>query len=157
MGFKSCINRKAFTLLELIVVIIIIGILATVGLNQYTNITERGRLGEAKTNIGLMRKLAYEYYLKNGSFTSIQNSNVGVDGNTLSASCRSSNFYRYWVGSFAESWINLAVTRCSSGGKSPNIDLRYTYYLNHYTPSTGAGAWACYCEDTGCVCPPTTP
>ncbi|MDD4894863.1 MAG: prepilin-type N-terminal cleavage/methylation domain-containing protein, partial [Candidatus Omnitrophica bacterium] len=34
-------NHKAFTLLELIVVIIIVGILAVLGLTQYTRVIEK--------------------------------------------------------------------------------------------------------------------
>ncbi|MBU0547795.1 MAG: prepilin-type N-terminal cleavage/methylation domain-containing protein, partial [Candidatus Omnitrophica bacterium] len=35
--------RKGFTLIELIVVIIIVGILASVGMTQYTKVVEKGR------------------------------------------------------------------------------------------------------------------
>jgi prepilin-type N-terminal cleavage/methylation domain-containing protein len=43
-------TKKGFTLLELIVVIVIIGVLATLGLTQYASMVERGRSAEAKAN-----------------------------------------------------------------------------------------------------------
>lgn len=46
--------KKGFTLLELIVVIIIIGILATLGFTQYTKVVEKGRTAEAKSVLGRM-------------------------------------------------------------------------------------------------------
>lgn len=44
--------KKGFTLLELIIVIIIIGILATLGLTQYARMVERGRGAEARQLLG---------------------------------------------------------------------------------------------------------
>ena len=52
--------KKAFTLIEIIIVIIIVGILAALGISQYSIIVERGRITEAKTRLGTMRQLAQE-------------------------------------------------------------------------------------------------
>jgi prepilin-type N-terminal cleavage/methylation domain-containing protein len=43
--YKEVKMKKGFTLLELIVVIIIIGILATLGITQYTKVREGTRCG----------------------------------------------------------------------------------------------------------------
>lgn len=49
--------KKGFTLLELIIVIIIVGILATLGFVQYASVIERGRFAEARGNLGTLRQL----------------------------------------------------------------------------------------------------
>jgi prepilin-type N-terminal cleavage/methylation domain-containing protein len=139
--------NKGFTLLELIVVIIIIGVLATLGYTQYTTIVEKGRVAEAIARIGFMRKLTYEYYIKNGSLIGIQNSNVEVDN-----TCSSSFFYRYYVGGQPlAGYVALEAARCTTGGKSPNASREYVYYLQFF-PDTGQQSWHCAYQDDYTSC-----
>lgn len=49
------LNKKSFTLIEILVVIIVIGILASVALPVYTTTKERMLDSEAKTNIALIQ------------------------------------------------------------------------------------------------------
>ncbi len=71
-------KNKAFTLLELIVVIVILGVLATLGFTQYGRMVEKSRQAEAKMILGDIRKLTYAYYLANGSLTGITDVNVNI-------------------------------------------------------------------------------
>jgi len=99
-------------------------------MTQYTLIVEKARTAEARVRIGVMRQLAYQYYLENGSLTGIQYADVGVDN-----TCASTDFYRYYVNNYT-TYANLAAYRCTSGGKTPNASRAYYYYLQFY-PGTG--------------------
>ena len=63
------INKKGFTLLELLVVVIIIGVLAAIALPQYKKAVEKTRLREALVLGKHIRDLEETYYLVNGNYT----------------------------------------------------------------------------------------
>ncbi|MDD5691985.1 MAG: prepilin-type N-terminal cleavage/methylation domain-containing protein [Candidatus Omnitrophica bacterium] len=143
-------SSNSFTLVELIVVIIIVGILAAVGMSQYSLIVEKARTAEAKVRIGAMRQLAYQYSLENGTLTGMQDADVGVNN-----TCASTDFYRYGKGYTTVSSTVLVAYRCTSGGKTPNAFRGYMYYLRYY-PGSGQEVWFCHYDD-GSPCFGLTP
>jgi len=60
---------KAFTLLELIVVIIIIAVLGSIGYTQYNAAVERSRTVEAVQILGAIRTAQEAYYLEYGIYS----------------------------------------------------------------------------------------
>ncbi len=76
--------RKGFTLMELIVVVIIIGILAMIGLPQFFKVAERGRAAEGVGALGTLRNAQLRYALTNSSNqTTSAMSDLDVDVSNL--------------------------------------------------------------------------
>ncbi|MGB2578664.1 type IV pilus assembly protein PilE [Elusimicrobium simillimum] len=64
------INKKGFTLIELLVVVLIIGILAAIGLPQYTKAVEKSRAAEGFQNIQTLRRAHDIYHMQTGTWPS---------------------------------------------------------------------------------------
>lgn len=60
--------QKGFTLVELMVVVVVIGILASIGLPAYSNYVLRGKLTEASTELAGMRVKLEQYYQDNRTY-----------------------------------------------------------------------------------------
>ncbi len=69
--------KEGFTLLELIVVIIIIGVLASLGLPQFFKAVEKARSAEGTSLLGMLRSGQIRYYTAKAAFvTDVANLDV---------------------------------------------------------------------------------
>jgi len=119
--------RKGFTLLELIIVIIIIGILATLGFTQYTKMVEKGRTAEAKTILGQLRSAEAANFLERNAYATVANLPIEAP-----AACVGTHYFSYACAAATGTCI---ATRCIAGGKAPNSTVAYIITV------TQAGVW----------------
>jgi len=61
-------NKKAFTLLELLVVVLIIGILAAIALPQYKKAVEKSKMAEAVTVVKSIAQAQQRFYMINNRY-----------------------------------------------------------------------------------------
>ena len=73
MSFKS--NNKGFTIVELLIVIVVIGILAALVVTTFTGIQQRARNTERQTDIKAIHGQVEAYYAQNGRYPTLDNLN----------------------------------------------------------------------------------
>ncbi|MFH1441888.1 MAG: prepilin-type N-terminal cleavage/methylation domain-containing protein [Candidatus Omnitrophota bacterium] len=141
-------NKKGFTLLELIIVIIIIGILATLAVSQYSRIIEKSRSAEARAIIGSIRQRAAAIYFENANnCTTCTDINLGIGiaaavkggdyPGPVAANCFTSQYFWYKATAGANGVV-IKATRCATGGKTPDGDASDTVQLtSDFTPAGG--------------------
>jgi prepilin-type N-terminal cleavage/methylation domain-containing protein len=107
-------DRKAFSLVEIMVVVIVIGILAGISIPRYSRFVEKGRSAEARNILGNIRsaELAYltEYDTYTNSLTSLQ---IAVP-----TSCNASFYFNYTLANGTGTFTATA-TRCTGGAGRP--------------------------------------
>jgi len=116
--------KRGFTLLELLIVIIIVGVLATLGLTQYSSVVEKSRGAEARQILGQLRNLCAGIYQANQNANECTAANLGIGTNidqipnACTATMRS-HYFRY-IATPNDPDIVLRAVRCEgNNGKQP--------------------------------------
>jgi len=121
-------TKKAFTLIELIIVVVIIGILALVAIPKYFANIEKAKKSQVYANLDRMRQAMLYYYAVNGIYPTynVWPITVIVDGDTVV------NFVRPSISGWTYYRGNDAANCCSGDERAaayrhyPSID--YCYY-----------------------------
>ncbi|MFA7537742.1 MAG: type IV pilin protein [Candidatus Cloacimonadaceae bacterium] len=65
---QVCRNESGFTLIELMIVIVVIGILATLAVPKYMTVTRKAKESEAKMFLSQLHSLQEAYYRENDTY-----------------------------------------------------------------------------------------
>ena len=75
--------KRGFTLVEILVVVIVIAILATIAMPQFFKVAERGRAAEGVSALGALRAAQMRYYTEHQGSYADDCSDLDVDIGTL--------------------------------------------------------------------------
>ena len=110
-------SNNGFTLLELAVVLVIAGVLASVAIVQYSHFFEKARADEAKQKLWEIR-IAWGQYRVNYRDPQITMSDLKLDPDVFPAGCIRDAQFKYKLNS-----THAAATRCRASGYTITLDL----------------------------------
>ena len=125
-------NKKGFTLIEMLVVVLIIGILAAIALPQYRKAVEKARATEAFINLSSLEKAIDLWKLTNGTPTSnqwklIEEGALDIEFSCLSFDndhCCLTNNFRYWAECATNGNCEVGTYRINSSTYYPLVAWR---------------------------------
>ena len=136
MGTMKRAGQKGFTLLELLMVVIIIGILASIALPQYLRVAERSRASEALTVLAALRSSEERFRALNGGAYA----QTAAFGN-LDIDMPVSTIWTYTVGAAVVN-TNGVATRINGGAANGNtIEIDLTNGAICVTPVAAGGTY----------------
>jgi len=141
-----------FTLIEVMVVVAIVGILATVGYPAYTDYVRRGKIAEAVSTLAEARAKLEQYFLDNRTYVGADAANMPCNATVLNAGKKS---FTYTCTNLGVGSYDLNATGQSNDGMSA-----FTYTINQAnvrtSTVTGLSGWTgnatCWVTKKGGIC-----
>ncbi len=139
-------NKKSFTLIELLIVLIIIGVLATLAIAQYQNVVEKSKNNEALAFMASIREAEIACKTETGQFVDILGGcsyNPGGWPN-LGTGCSTSGYPT--MSKMDASYVPHALCMKAIGLSDPNPNAKYWYF-----DGTSTTIWAIRKKSDGTI------
>jgi prepilin-type N-terminal cleavage/methylation domain-containing protein len=88
---RSC-EQNGFTLIELMIVVVVIGILAAIAIPNYISMQNNAREGTVKANMHTVQVCMEDFSIQNDGFYPTASTSTVPDGRTLAGLCPTGNF-----------------------------------------------------------------
>ena len=122
-------NKRGFTLIEVLVVVLIIGILAAVALPQYQKAVEKSRVSEALVLLKAIARANQVYYMTHGTYAdNITDLDIAVPGASGGYNRINTQYFEYGV-AHTDGKKTLALVQ-----RRPHSQ-KYALYININTPN----------------------
>ena len=131
-------DAKGFTIVELLIVIVVIGILAALVIIQFTNIQARARDTERKSDMRSIQSKLAEYYALNGRYpTALNDSGLNLPSDSCKApggtgDCSTPDYsYKAFLTATALPADTFAASSGATADGSATDSGKYILYVNN--------------------------
>lgn len=121
-------KQKGFTLVELMIVVVIVGILASIGIPAYSDYVLRGKLTEAMTELAAMRVKLEQFYQDNRTYVG------GCAAGTVAPLPSGTKYFTYSCPTLTASTFTVAASGIASQGTGEFV---YTINQSNAKQTTG--------------------
>ncbi len=147
-------GQKGFTLIELMVVVVIIGILAAIAIPNFISMEKKAKEASVKENMHTLDLALENYAVNSGGIYPTGLADANFTGGLPNSALPNNPYTNSATASTPAADANpiafatTSSSACSSGANAGDVG----YY---YSPSTSPTSWAMNgCNDTGAICAP---
>jgi type IV pilus assembly protein PilE len=145
-------RHAGFTLIEVMIVVVIIGILATIAYPAYTDYVRRGKITEAVATLALTRAKMEQHFLDNRTYVGADAANMPCNATDMSAGKKHFDFVC--------SNLGVGTYTITANGKASDGMGGFTYQITQAnvrsSTVSGVSGWSgstsCWVTKKGGVC-----
>lgn len=113
-------NRRGFTFIELLTVMIVIGLLATIGVPRIRSMKERSYQATLRSDLGAMRTAQESYYAENKEYATVVALLEFRPSTNVTVSIVSEDPTRGWKAAAKHKWLHLP---CITAAGAEAVDV----------------------------------
>lgn len=145
-------RHSGFTLIEVMIAVVIIGILASIAYPAYTDYIRRGKIAEALSTLAGTRARMEQFFLDNRTYVGSDAANMPCNSTVMDAGKK---HFTYACSSLGTGTYTITATGVASDGMGPfvyTIDQANTRTSTITGLSGWSGSTTCWVTKKGGVC-----